>query len=212
MNLTLYELQQIIPDNTEVETWHEALSEFLPQYELDTKIRIAHFLAQCCHESQNFTRIRENLNYRWQTLRRVFPRHFPTDEIAQQYAHKPQQIANRAYANRMGNGSESSGDGYRFSGRGLIQLTGRNNYTLFGNSIDMTAEQVSDYLETYRGAAHSACWFWQTNNLNLLADTNDLVAVTRRVNGGTNGLEDRAKHFEHILEVLNANDGRLDQS
>lgn len=207
MNITLSQLQQIIPQNRYTGYWHQVLEQLLPEYEIDNYLRISAFLAQCVHESGGFTLIRENLNYRWQTLRRVFPKYFPTDDLAKEYAHKPQHIANRVYANRMGNGPESSGDGWRFCGRGLIQVTGRDNYSWFAASLDITPEEASEYMETFEGAAQSACWFWESNHLNSLADTNDFDALTRRINGGTNGLEDRLEHYHRILQILGGPSG-----
>jgi len=202
VELTEQQLQQIIPKNKYVSYWHTALAQLLPQYEINTTERIAAFLAQCAHESGGFVFIKENLNYKWASLRKTFPKYFPTDALAQQYEKQPEKIANRVYANRMGNGPEESGDGWRFCGRGLIQVTGRENYTRFGNSLNMTAEEASEYMETFEGAAQSACWFWQSNNLNKWADSNDLVTLTKRINGGTNGLEDRCNYYNNIINIL----------
>jgi putative chitinase len=202
MELTQEQLQQIIPKNQYVSYWYTALQQLLPQYEINTPDRIAAFLAQCAHESGGFVFIKENLNYRWQSLRKVFPKYFPTDALAQQYEKQPQKIANRVYANRMGNGAEESGDGWRFCGRGLIQVTGRDNYSWFAASLQITPEEASEYMETFEGAAQSACWFWESNNLNQWADKQDILTLTKRINGGTIGLEDRKKHYEHCLHVL----------
>ena len=202
MELTLDQLKQVIPKNQYVGYWHHALAQLLPQYEINTPDRIAAFLAQCVHESGGFVFIKENLNYRWQSLRKVFPKYFPTDALAQQYEKQPQKIANRVYANRMGNGGEESGDGYKFCGRGLIQVTGRDNYSWFAASLQISPEEASEYMETFEGAAQSACWFWESNNLNQWADKQDIVTLTKRINGGTIGLEDRKKHYEHCLHIL----------
>ena len=191
---------QLISHNTA--EWYQALINNLPQYEINTPERVAAFIAQCAHESGGFKRLKENLNYKWESLRRVFPKYFPTDDVAQEYAHKPEQIANRIYGSRMGNGDESSGDGFRYCGRGSIQLTGRNNYTKFAESIGMAVEEVPQLLETYDGAVKSACWFWSSNNLNQWADAGDILTMTKRINGGTIGLEDRIKHYNHAMEVL----------
>ena len=204
MNLTLDQLKQIVPKNSYIDYWHRALVQLLPDYDITTPQRMAAFLAQCAHESGGFTAIKENLNYRAVTLRKVFPKYFPSDELAQQYANKPQMIANRVYANRMGNGDEGSGDGYRYCGRGLIQLTGRDNYFWFASSLEISPEAASEYMETFEGAAQSACWFWETNNLNQWADKSDILTLTKRINGGTIGLEDRIKHYEHAKHVLGA--------
>lgn len=207
MELQLNHLKQIIPKNPYVEHWHRALAQLLPDYEINTPQRIAAFLAQCAHESGGFTALKENLNYRAATLRKIFPKYFPTDEMANRYAslpNKQEAIANLVYANRMGNGPPESGDGYRFCGRGLIQLTGRDNYSWFAASLNIPVEEASEYLQTFEGAAQSACWFWETNGLNKWADTGDILTLTKRINGGTIGLEDRKKHYEHALHVLGA--------
>jgi putative chitinase len=201
---TKEQLSSIIGNNPDLDGWYEALSNVLPEYEINTSERVAAFLAQCTHESGGFKRLKENLNYRWESLRKVFPKYFPTDELAQEYAHKQEQIANRVYGSRMGNGDESSGDGFRYCGRGLIQLTGRNNYTKFAESIGMAVEEVPSLLETFEGAVKSACWFWKTNNLNQYADAGDILTMTKRINGGTIGLEDRIKHYNHALEIFSS--------
>ena len=205
MNITLQQLQQLIPKNPYVKQWHNALSQLLPDYEINTAERIAAFVAQCAHESGGFTALKENLNYKAATLRKIFPKYFPDDATAAHYAslpNKQEAIANKVYANRMGNGSEESGDGFRFCGRGLIQLTGRDNYSWFAASLSITVEEASEYLQTFEGAAQSACWFWETNSLNRWADAGDILTLTKKINGGTIGLEDRKKHYEHALHVL----------
>ena len=184
--------------------WCDALNKLLPDYGIDTPQRVAAFIAQAAHESGNFTALHENLNYRWESLRKVFPKYFPTDELAQQYAHNQEAIANRVYANRMGNGDEASGDGFRYCGRGLIQLTGKTNYQNFADSIETPVEEVTDYLGTFEGAVQSACWFWETNNLNKWADAGDIKTMTKIINGGFIGLDDRIKHYEHALHVFGA--------
>lgn len=212
MMLTEAQLKQLLPRNPYVGHWHRALSQLLPDYDINTPRRIAAFIAQCAHESGGFTALKENLNYKPASLRRLFPKYFPTDELAQEYCARPNKqeaIANRIYANRMGNGDESSGDGYRFCGRGLIQLTGRSNYQNFADSIEVDGHpvninDVADYLATFEGAAQSACWFWETNNLNKHADSGDIRTMTRVINGGYIGLEDRIHHYEHALHVLGA--------
>ena len=201
---TKEQLQSVIGNNPDLDGWYDALSSVLPTYDIDSPQRVAAFIAQCTHESGGFKRLKENLNYRWESLRKVFPKYFSTDELAQEYAHKQEQIANRVYGGRMGNGDESSGDGFRYCGRGLIQLTGRNNYTKFAESVGMAVEEVPSLLETFEGAVKSACWFWKTNNLNQYADSGDILTMTKRINGGTIGLEDRIKHYNHALEVFSS--------
>ena len=164
--------------------------------------RMAAFLAQVAHESGGFNAVQENLNYSAQGLRKTWPKRFPTLAIAQQYARNPQKIANKVYANRMGNGSEASGDGWKFRGRGLIQLTGKDNYTRFAKSIGMTLDEAVKYLETPEGAVASAGWFWDANKLNIYADKGDFTGLTRRINGGTIGLADRKHHYDIALKAL----------
>ena len=207
MEIRQDQLAQILPGNTYVEHWCEALNNILPDYGIDTPQRVAAFLAQCAHESGGFTALHENLNYRAETLCKVFPKYFPDAATAQQYAGQPNKqelIANRVYANRMGNGDEASGDGFRYCGRGLIQLTGKSNYQAFADSLEMAVEDVPEFLQTFEGAIQSACWFWEANNLNQYADSGDILTMTKRINGGTIGLEDRKKHYEHALYIFGA--------
>jgi putative chitinase len=205
MILSKDQLKQIIPKNPYVDHWHDALSKLLPDYEINTPQRIAAFLAQCAHESAGFTALKENLNYRAASLRKLFPTHFETDAIANDYASRPNKqeaIANRLYCNRMGNGNEASGDGYKFCGRGLIQITGRDNYTWFAASLEISSDEAAEYMQTFEGAAQSACWFWETNNLNQFADRGDILTLTKKINGGTIGLDDRIKQYNNALHVL----------
>jgi putative chitinase len=203
-DFTKQQLKEMIPKNPYVDQWFEAISEILPEYEITTPQRVAAFLAQCAHESGGFVFLKENLNYKAASLRRVFPKYFPDDAIAAQYAGKGEMIANRVYANRMGNGDEASGDGFRYCGRGLIQLTGKNNYTFFAGSLDIPVEEASEYLQTFEGAVQSACFFWEQNKLNQWADAGDILTLTKRINGGTIGLEDRQKHYQHALHIFGA--------
>lgn len=203
--LTKEQLKKLLPKNPYVDYWYDALSKLLPDYEINTPQRIAAFVAQCSHESGGFMILQENLNYRPATLRKIFPKYFPTDELANEYCSRPNKqeaIANRVYANRMGNGNEASGDGWRYRGRGLIQLTGHDNYAFFAGSLGIPIEEATEYMSTFEGAAQSACWFWETNNLNQWADKGDILTLTKRINGGTIGLDDRIKHYEHALHVL----------
>ena len=201
-NFTREQLKEMIPRNPYVSQWYEAISSILPEYEINTPQRVAAFLAQCAHESGGFVFLKENLNYKAPSLRKVFPKYFSDDATAATYANKPEKIANRVYANRMGNGDESSGDGWRYCGRGLIQLTGKDNYTFFAASLDIPVEEASEYLQTFEGAVQSACFFWEQNNLNKWADAGDILTLTKRINGGTIGLEDRIKHYEHALHIF----------
>jgi putative chitinase len=201
--LTRDQLKQMVK-NPHIDHWYDALEQLLDDYDINTPLRVAHFIAQCAHESGNFIFIKENLNYKAASLQKIFGKYFPTAELAAQYANKPERIANRIYASRMGNGPEASGDGYRYCGRGLIQLTGKDNYTFFAGSLDISTEEASEYLATFEGAAQSACWFWEQNNLNRFADANDVKGLTRAINGGYIGLDDRISHTEHALHILGA--------
>jgi putative chitinase len=201
--LLVDQLQKMIPTNKFVDDWVESLNNVLPEYEINTPDRIAMFIAQCGHESMDFRVLQENLNYRWESLRRVFPKYFSNDDLARQYAHKPEMIANRVYGNRMGNGPEESGDGFKYSGKGLIQLTGKYNYTNFANSIGMSLEEVPEYLITFEGAVKSACWFWNQSDLNSWSDQQDVRTVTKKINGGFNGLEDRILRYDRNVVILN---------
>jgi putative chitinase len=200
--LTLPQLRQLVPGAPHIDDWHEALDQLLDDYGIDSPQRVAHFIAQCAHESGNFRFIRENLNYSAKGLMGTFKKYFPTEALATQYQRQPERIANRVYANRMGNGDEASGDGWRYCGRGLIQLTGKDNYTFFAGSLGIPVEEAAEYLATFEGAAQSACFFWEQNNLNRFADANDIKGLTRAINGGHIGLEDRIKHTNHALHVL----------
>jgi putative chitinase len=203
--ITKQQLAELLPKNRYISQWCNALNAILPEYDINTPTRVAAFIAQCAHESGGFQFLQENLNYRAASLRKVFPKYFPTDALAEEYAARPNRqeaIANRIYANRMGNGDEASGDGFRYRGRGLIQLTGKNNYTIFAASIETALEEIPGYLQTFEGAVQSACWFWDQNNLNKEADAKDIRTMTRKINGGFIGLEDRIKHYEHALHVL----------
>jgi putative chitinase len=200
--LTKEQLAQLIPGNPYVDYWHSAMERCLPDYDINTPQRVAAFMAQCGHESGNFKFLKENLKYRAASLTKVWPKYFPNMDIANQYAGNEEKIANRAYAGRMGNGPEESGDGWRFCGRGLIQLTGRNNYQNFADSIETDINDIPAYLATFEGAVQSACWFWETNKLNQWADKGDMLTLTKRINGGTLGLDDRIKHYQHALHVM----------
>lgn len=205
-NFTLDQLKQIVPNNPYIDHWYEAFCEILPDYDIDTPQRVAAFLAQCAHESGGFKAIKENLNYRPATLVTLFKKYFDL-ETATRYCAMPDKqaaIANKIYANRMGNGPEESGDGYRYCGRGLIQLTGKDNYTRYAQSTEQTVEEASEHLTTFEGCVQSAAWFWEANNLNQYADNGDILTMTKRINGGTIGLEDRIKHYNHACHVLGA--------
>lgn len=204
MKLTVSQLKQMVPGITHADHWIEAFDQLLPDYEINTPKRVAAFIAQCAHESGGFRFLKENLNYKAESLMKTFPKYFSDKDTANAYAKQPVKIANRVYANRMGNGDEASGDGYRYCGRGLIQLTGKTNYDWFAASLEISAAEASEYLETFEGAAQSACWFWESNNLNVEADAGDIKKMTKKINGGYIGLDDRIKHYEHALHILGA--------
>jgi putative chitinase len=197
-------LAQVIPGNTYLDHWFHALSEILPEYDINSPKRVAAFLAQCAHESGGFKFLKENLNYKAESLVKVFPKYFKTLDEAKKYEKQPEKIANKIYGGRMGNGPESSGDGFRYCGRGLIQLTGKDNYTLFAASIDTPIEDIPEYLQTFEGAVQSACYFWESTGLNKEADAGDIKTMTRKINGGYIGLDDRIKHYEHALHIFGA--------
>jgi putative chitinase len=206
--LTKEMLSAMIGNNPKSDDWFDALAEIMPKYEIDTPNRIAGFIAQCAHESNNFKSLEENLNYSEKALNSVFGRYFGKGKRdASEYARKPEKIANYVYQDefrtkRGAMGNTSDGDGWRFRGRGLKQLTGRNNYTAFGKTVDLTAEEAADYVATEKGAVESACWFWNNAKLNKIADAGDIVKMTKKINGGTIGLEDRTKRWEKALAIL----------
>jgi len=183
--------------------WYESMYEALPQYAITSVPRVAAFIAQCAHESGGFSTLEENLNYKAATLTRIWPQRYPVG-IAEQFAGKPEAIANKSYGGRMGNGPEVSGEGWKFRGRGLLQLTGKDNYSSCSKFMfqdDTLLENPDILLDAYY-AIHSACWFWHRNNLNQYADSGDFATMTKKINGGTIGLEDRKKHYAHAVEVL----------
>ena len=201
--LTKEKIVHLLHGNPEADAWADAAVEILPKYEITTANRIAGFFAQVGHESAGLKTLEENLFYRAETLDKIFPKYFKNaGRNAAEYAKQPEKIANIVYASRMGNGDTASGDGYKFRGRGAIQLTGRENYTNFGKTIGLTAEQVIDYVQTKKGALESACWYWKSRNLNAACDASDIVKMTKLVNGGTIGLEDRKKHYNEALAIL----------
>lgn len=203
--ITVDVLQKVCPKTKRsvLEQYALPLHEVAEYYDMYVNPkRAAAFIAQTAHESGGFNFVKENLNYSAKGLMTTFKKYFPTEELAKQYERQPQKIANRVYANRMSNGPEESGDGYRFCGRGLIQLTGRANYTKFAEDLGISIDETVAYLETPAGAVSSAGWFWDNNNLNQYCDNEDFVTLTKRINGGTIGLEDRKHHYHIALEAL----------
>jgi len=178
---------------------NEKYKTLLNSYHVNTPLRIAHFMAQIEHES-GLKPISENLNYSAERLLVIFPKYFISNEDANRYARNPQKIANRVYANRMGNGSETSGDGYKFRGRGFIQITGKDNYTMLSKDTRIDFLTNPDLLLDEANSMISALWFWNKNKLNELADKNDIVAITKRINGGTNGIEHRKELLKKYLD------------
>ncbi len=183
--------------------WVDALNETCERFAIDSPYRIAGFLSNTAHESGGFKFVKENLNYSAASLMRVWPSRFPTVEIAQRYAMNPEKIANRAYADRMGNRDEASGDGWKYIGRGLIQLTGKNNYVAYSMACDNEALTKPEIVEQPKYAAESAGWFWDVNKLNTLADAQDVGGMRRRVNGGYNGLDDVQMKYSKIMDYFN---------
>ena len=199
--------------NENVKAFVAAFNKYSEQFEINTKMRAAHFIGQCAWESGEINAVEENLNYSADGLRKTFPRYFPTAELAASYARKPVQIANRVYANRMGNGNEASGDGWKYKGRGIIMLTGKNNYRAYQNSGYCVGDLLShpEWLAQYPGALKSAMWFWKANNLSSLADhddgskiTGDKICeqITRRINGGYSHLAQRQYYTRIAKKVL----------
>jgi putative chitinase len=195
------QVQKILHPNPQFAEWYTALCDQLPKYDITTVPRVAMFMAQTAHESGGYTALKENLNYQAHALTSIWPKRFPPD-VAAQVAHNPEAIANIAYSNRMGNGSPESGDGWKFHGRGLIQLTGRTNYEKFARMIGRELDDTVAYCETPDGAVESACFFWKEENLNSHSDAGDVERVTRIINGGTLGIEDRTARFNHAVQVL----------
>lgn len=182
--------------------WLQPLEDTFAKYDINTPERQAAFIGQCAHESGNFKTLEENLNYKPEALMRVWPSRFPDLAIAMKYAHNPEMIANKVYGGRMGNGVEETGDGWKYHGRGLIQLTGKENYANCGSGIGVDLLSNPNLLNTPEYAALSAGWFWNKKGLNALADAGDFETITKRINGGTLGLEDRKAKIAKALSVL----------
>lgn len=201
MPITQAQLAHIMPTNKAIAQCVAPLNEAFARYQINTRQRMACFLAQVGHESLDLTAMRENLNYSAAGLQRTWPNRFNATTAAQ-YARQPEKIANKVYANRLGNGSEASGDGWKYRGRGWIQLTGKANYQAFAQEMGISLDEAVTLLETPRGAAFSAGWFWHRGNLNALADANRFTAITQRINGGQNGAADRVNRYTRALSVL----------
>ena len=185
-----------------IDLYGDAIIAACQEFNIDTPLRQAAFLAQINHESGHLNFVKENLNYKAESLRKVFPKYFPTDELAKEYERNPEKIANKVYASRMGNGDEASGEGYKFRGRGFIQITGKSNYEGCAKDLGKNLIEDPSYLETAEGAARSAAWFWNHRKLNEQADKKDVKQITKLINGGFIGLEDRQKLYDHALAAL----------
>jgi len=182
--------------------WVDALNETFQRFDINTPRQRAGFIGQCSHECGNFRLLEENLNYRAATLMKLWPKRFPTQEIANEYEKQPKKIANKVYSSRMGNRDEASGDGFRFRGRGCIQLTGSDGYFHAGKALGVDFWANPELVATPKYAALTAGWFWSTHKCNELAENANWVGLTKKINGGTIGLDDRIKHINHALETL----------
>ncbi|MDE1465442.1 LysM peptidoglycan-binding domain-containing protein [Spartinivicinus poritis] len=203
--ISLSQLQQILPRTKEETLSHyfSAINRCLHKYQINTSLRIAHFIAQIAHESGGLRYVSENLNYSKEALIQVFGKYFPNDNLASQYARNPEKIANRVYANRMGNGNESSGDGWRYRGRGFIQLTGKTNYQSYKKDSGVDVVSMPDEVaQNPTVVVDAAGWYWNKNSLNRYADQDDIRTITRRINGGLNGLDDRQHYLTQAKQVL----------
>lgn len=184
--------------------WLEPLNKTFEKYEINTPTRQAAFIGQCGHESANFKTLEENLNYSAKGLMATWPSRFPTIEIATQFERNPEKIANKVYGGRADLGNTEDGDGWRFHGRGLIQLTGRSNYTVCGLALDKPFAELPELVLEPENATLSAGWFWNKRGLNALADAEDWTTMTRRINGGTIGLQDRINKIHKAMDILGA--------
>lgn len=195
-------LQKLAPKSKDIDKLLDALLTYMPKFGIDSKNEVAMFLAQACHESGHFTAFSENLNYSAKGLRNTWPKRFPSDAIANKYARQPRAIANKVYADRMGNGGEASGDGYNYRGRGIFQTTGKANYIALEKATGIKCVANPDLLTQIPEAVISACYFWQSNKLSESAERKDVKANTKILNGGAIGLPEREKLFKEILAKL----------
>ena len=203
-DFTLDKLAKCINKNKNPQLWYDAFCEHFPAFDIVTPSRVAGFVAQCQHESLDFTILQENLNYGAKGLRGLFGKYFPNDELARQYERKPEMIANKIYGGRMGNGPEASGEGWKYRGRGIIQITGKNNYAQCSKDLfqDDTLVRDPDLLREPQWAVLSGCWFWHKNQLNQWCDQGDMNTLTKKINGGFIGLEDRVHHWNIALDIM----------
>ena len=204
MSLVTVDLLRCVTTPEMAEKWVDAISATCVRFDINTPLRVAGFVSQIAHESNGFRATVEDLHYRASSLMAVWPSRFPNLDVANAYAMKPEKIANRAYCDRMGNGDEASGDGWKYRGRGLIQLTGKDNYAAFAMKCDNEALTKPDLVAETDLAAESAGWFWSTRNLNNYADEGNVEGMTRRINGGTNGLDDRQARYDKLMSYFNS--------
>lgn len=201
---TAAQIVAILPSNKQASQWYDVFNAVLPTFHIDNINRVASFLSQCSHESREFTVMNENLNYSAAALLAVWPSHFDAS-IVDSYARHPEMIANRAYANRMGNGDEASGDGWKYHGRGPIQITGKANYAVCSKAVfadDRLVTSPQLLATDMDSAIRSACWYWVSRNLNVPSDSGDVVTVTRKINGGEIGITDRIQKFNNAVSIL----------
>lgn len=202
--VTVEKFQKMFPKNKQSAEIVEIFKKYFAQYEINTINRRAGFLAQCGHESIGFTVFKENLNYSADGLMKIFKKYFPGLASTAGYARNPEKIANKVYGGRMGNGPEASGDGWKYAGKGAIQLTGKDNYASFAKAKGITVDEVAAYLQTLEGAIESALWYWKSRGLNATCDADDILLMTKKINGGTIGLEDRKAHYIKFKTILEA--------
>ena len=200
--VTIEKFKKMFPTNKQSVEIMEIFTKYFDKYEINTVNRCAGFLAQCGHESGGFTIFKENLFYSEKGLMTTFKKYFPTIASTNGYVKNPEKIANKVYAGRMGNGPEASGDGWKYAGKGAIQLTGKSNYEAFGKAKGISTDEVSNYLRTLEGAIESALWFWSSRGLNTTCDKDDIISMTKKINGGTIGLEDRKAHYISFKQTL----------
>lgn len=200
--ITLQQLQTFVPTNSRIlQNYVTPINNTLLYYNINTLYRRSAFISQIAYESQYFRYNEENLNYSAERLLQVFPKYFDEDS-AQKYAYHGEMIANRIYANRLGNGNEASGDGYKYDGKGLIQITGKYNYSQYANYLKKSLDDTCIYLKTYDGSVNVAGWFWNSRNLNSFADLEDIVVITKIINGSYNGLQDRQILYAKAKQIF----------
>jgi putative chitinase len=200
--ITEKEIHSLFPNCKKASEFSDSLNRVFAYRDINTKLRVCMFLCQVGHESQGLTRLVENLNYSAGALTRTWPNRFPSIDIAKLYERKPEEIANKVYSNRMGNGPPESGDGFRYRGRGLIQLTGKSNYQACATALGVDLGTMPAFLESVDGACRSAGWFWTTVSGNFYSDSGDIINLTRKINGGLNGLADRQSLYKKAFEII----------